>query len=338
MSSHIDRQYIGLIAPRLRLLTCKGDVWNFRCPLCGDSKKNPRLCRGFLLAGRGRITYKCHNCSRAMGFAKFLLQLDPQLAKTYKLDCFKERGLARRPDTTPAPIIPTPPVVPSTLFRLDTLEDCFDSHPAVQYAISRRIPRDTWSRIFVTENMRELESLAPEKYKHVLPEDCRLILPYYTTEKKIVGLTGRSIEASPKKRYIQMRLVEQEPLVFGWPNWVHDQHTYITEGPLDSLFLPNALACGGVDVQKILQMKILDPIATTIIFDHQPRNAEVVQQMRRLVKTGWSVVVWPSAWPYKDINEAIMQGIPATAVRTIIDANTHHGLALDLAIHAWRKC
>lgn len=344
MSSIVDLQYIGLIASHLRLLTRKGDVWNFRCPFCGDSKKNPRLCRGFLLTRSSRIVFKCHNCSLSMGFAKFLLQLDPQLSKAYKFDLFKERGQTKVPRSLPiaaaaaAAVAPQSLHTPHSLSGLSTLWDLREDHPARVYAASRRLPLDAYTRIFVTDCMRDLERLDLVKYSKVLPEDCRLILPYYSPSGDLIGLTGRSIATSPKKRYIQMRLIEDVPLIFGWPHWVKEQPTYVTEGPIDSLFLPNALACGGVDIQKVLEMDLLDPRNTTIVFDHQPRNPHVVRQMYRLIKTGWPVTVWPGHWPYKDINEAIMQGIPRPAIQTIIDANTHHGLALDLAIHAWRKC
>ena len=48
MSLVIDTKYISLAAPQLSKFSRKNSyLYNFRCPYCGDSKKNLNKARGF---------------------------------------------------------------------------------------------------------------------------------------------------------------------------------------------------------------------------------------------------------------------------------------------------
>ena len=47
----LDSKYIGLISARLdKIKKVKPDLYNFRCPYCGDSKKHKNKKRGYLLS------------------------------------------------------------------------------------------------------------------------------------------------------------------------------------------------------------------------------------------------------------------------------------------------
>ena len=88
MSIIIDRKYISQISSRLdRFAQKKDSLYNFRCPLCGDSKKNLNKARGFLYVGKRGFNYKCHNCGIGHTFGTFLKQIDDILFRKYsKLD------------------------------------------------------------------------------------------------------------------------------------------------------------------------------------------------------------------------------------------------------------
>jgi hypothetical protein len=69
--------------------------------------------------------------------------------------------------------------------------------------------------------------------------------------------------------------------VFGLENWTSEKPTYITEGPIDSLFLPNAIAaCGsgfdgcraGLEDQDIMKASH----KRIYIWDNEPRNKDIV--------------------------------------------------------------
>ena len=48
-STYIDVKYINLCSTVLERFKQKTtNLWNFRCPMCGDSKKHKNKCRGFI--------------------------------------------------------------------------------------------------------------------------------------------------------------------------------------------------------------------------------------------------------------------------------------------------
>ena len=87
----VDSKYIGLISSRLpKFKRVKSDLYNFRCPICGDSQKNKSKARGYLYAVKANTNFKCHNCGASLSFNNFLKEIDPVLHKQYSLEKFKE--------------------------------------------------------------------------------------------------------------------------------------------------------------------------------------------------------------------------------------------------------
>jgi transcription elongation factor Elf1 len=87
----VDSKYIGLISSRLqKFKKVKADLYNFRCPICGDSQKNKNKTRGYLYQVKNNTNFKCHNCGASMSLNNFLKTLDPTLHKQYTLEKFKE--------------------------------------------------------------------------------------------------------------------------------------------------------------------------------------------------------------------------------------------------------
>ena len=74
MSSYIDLKFINDISSRLTLFKKKGDyLFNFRCPHCGDSKKNKTKAKGsFLYRVKNDMFFKCHNCGTGQSLANFI--------------------------------------------------------------------------------------------------------------------------------------------------------------------------------------------------------------------------------------------------------------------------
>ena len=84
-------KYLNLLSPRLPKFRQKKEfLWNFRCPICGDSQRNQNKMRGFIFQLKGKLVYKCHNCQTTLPFAKFLEMMDPTLYKEYRLEKFVE--------------------------------------------------------------------------------------------------------------------------------------------------------------------------------------------------------------------------------------------------------
>ena len=87
----VDAKYIGLVSSRLKKFKrVKENLFNFRCPICGDSQKHKNKARGYFYRVKNNINFKCHNCGASLSFNNFLKHIDANLHKQYTLEKFKE--------------------------------------------------------------------------------------------------------------------------------------------------------------------------------------------------------------------------------------------------------
>ena len=87
----VDVKYINLISLRLqKFKKIKNNLYNFRCPICGDSQRNKNKARGYLYQVKNNTNFKCHNCGLNISFNNFLKQVDINTHTQYTLEKFKE--------------------------------------------------------------------------------------------------------------------------------------------------------------------------------------------------------------------------------------------------------
>ena len=91
----------------------------------------------------------------------------------------------------------------------------------------------------------------------------------------------------------------------------------------------------GADLTEI---DLLDKSNTTIIFDNEPRNLQIVRKYFGALKLGWKIVVWPEGgWGEpKDINEMILNGSSADKILKIINKNTYSGQRGEWEVRMWK--
>ena len=90
MSLSTDTKYIRLISSRLRNFKQKKEgLFNFSCPICGDSKKNLTKARGYAFSKGNDYFYRCHNCGVSTTLGNLLKDVDPSLHKEYVLENYK---------------------------------------------------------------------------------------------------------------------------------------------------------------------------------------------------------------------------------------------------------
>jgi hypothetical protein len=335
MSIVIDHKYAQLISHKLLLFKRKSDrVYNFRCPFCGDSQKNKLKARGYLFEKSGGLIYKCHNCDVGTNIGKLVELVDPGLAKSYRLESYKERVSSNTVSDTfiiPKTEVERPPIIlDEMLLRLDQLPS---HHRAVEYVKARQIPKDRWNDLYYARNFKELETLNPA-YEGRLAADERLVIPFRREDGLLTGVTGRAMGNS-SLRYATLRITD-DPLIYGLDRVVRSKTIYVVEGPIDSMFLSNAIAAGGTDFQRALYSLTGENVV--LVFDNQPRNKQVVKRVESFVQRGYKMVVWNSSWTYKDINDAILSGCSIPEVEHILNKSTFEGLSLKLAIRDWKKC
>jgi hypothetical protein len=334
MSEWIDRKYIGMLSHRLDRFAVKTTdpyLANFRCPICGDSQKNKWKARGYMFSKSGGLFYKCHNCNHSSSLGNLIKEVDPTMYKEYVMERFKDGGHTRKSHANVATVFD----FKQPVFKKDPLKNiCIPAKGTIAelYLQQRQVPKAWWDRLMFVENIQDLEKL-DDKYKdRIVGTNGRLVIPFYNKNKDLVGITCRAL-ANERLRYITIRLNEDEPMIFNLDQ-IHDGKVYVTEGPIDSMFLPNAVAVGNSDLQSI--ERVLPKENVVLVFDNQPRNDQLISQMQQAYEQGYKVVVWPKNIRGKDINEMVMIGLEN--VQKIIDNNTFEGLELLMKMGEWKRC
>ena len=334
---HIDLKYIMMIAHRFDRFKRKDDyLFNFRCPICGDSSSKKNKARGYLYKKKNDMFYKCHNCGAGKTFGGLLKDTDPMLHKDYVLERYKAGVTAPRANTTPdfsgqfsKPEFGTNERLIDTLMdRVDKLDP---NHMAPTYCKERMIPQEKWDRLYHIEDISKIHQLAPKYKDRITTTEPRLAIPFFNEEGILTGLTLRHYGNNPL-RYIMVKINEDAPTIFGLDCISKETPVKIVEGPLDSLFLDNCIAAAGSSFNKIKDLGLDNPI---IIVDNEPRNEAICKVLHKNIQKGHRVVIWPDNVTEKDINDMVMANLD---VQEIINYNTFQNLEAELKFRTWRKC
>ena len=319
---HIDSKFIGLVSSKLeRFKRVKANLYNFRCPICGDSKKTKSKTRGYLYTSKANTNFKCHNCGASMSLNNFLKKVDPVVQKQYAMEKFKE-GFSGRNFVVDEPEFKFE--APKFKRKLK-LPKASEDPGAAGYLTARKLNPDDF--YFARHFKKFANSLKPtfESEDH---DEERIIIPLYY-EKNLIGFQGRSLGPS-KVKYITVMLDDDAPKIYGLDNIRRDAPVYVTEGPFDSTFIRNSIAMCGADAD-IDRWGISNAIW---IYDNEPRNSEIVRRIGNTIDSGHSVVIWPSNIDEKDINDMVMSGLD---VQSVIESNTYTGLEAQLKFTTWKK-
>ena len=336
MSIITDTKYLSLLSPRLdRFKKVRDYLWNFRCPQCGDSQKSKSKARGYVYRKKTDLFFKCHNCGVGQSVGNLIKDLDPFLHKQYIMERYRAGETGKRKSKAPDFKFETPKFKPKkTTIDLPSIESLPKEHYARVYCEGREIPQQFMDKIFYAEDFKNWAlSVCQVDYSNLMGKEPRLVIPFFDRDNQLIGAQGRALQES-KIRYVTVKVHEDAPKVFGLERWNSDQHTYLVEGPIDSLFLPNCLAMAGADMSDL---SILDNTKTTLIFDNEPRNFQIVKSMIRSLQDGWKIVVWPNSITCKDINDMVLTSIKDARLVEIINTNTYSGQRGEWEVKSWKK-
>ena len=336
MSIITDTKYLSLLSPRLdRFKKVRDYLWNFRCPQCGDSHKSKSKARGYVYRKKTDLFFKCHNCGVGQSVGNLIKDLDPYLHKQYIMERYRAGETGQRKSKAPEFKFETPKFKPKkTTIDLPSIESLPKEHYARVYCEGREIPQQFMDKIFYAEDFKNWAlSVCQVDYSNLMGKEPRLVIPFFDKDNQLIGAQGRALQES-KIRYVTVKVHEDAPKVFGLERWNSDQHTYLVEGPIDSLFLPNCLAMAGADMSDL---SILDNTKTTLIFDNEPRNFQIVRSMIKSLQDGWKVVIWPNSITCKDINDMVLTSIKDARLVEIINRNTYSGQRGEWEVKSWKK-
>ncbi len=327
--SYIDVEYIQLVSSRLVLFTRKkADLYNFRCPYCGDSQKRKNKARGYLFKVKNDFVYKCHNCGVGRTFSNFLKDQDSHLHDRYVMEKFKN-GRTGKGTTVPNPKFEfKEPKFVKRDTDLQKISDLNISHPARIYLEKRGI-KDL-SYFYYCPKFKAWTNGKKKIFDNLKQDSERIIIPFKDREGNLFGYQGRSLAPKAKLRYITIMLDEGQPKIFGLDKVNNNKPIHIVEGPFDSTFLENSVAMAGSDAD----VRTLGWSNYIWVFDNEPRNREIVNRISKVIDRGDQVVIWPSKIIEKDINDMHLAGHD---VQSLVDCNAYQGLEATLKLNDWKK-
>ena len=319
----VDSKYIGLVSSRLqKFKKVKNDLYNFRCPICGDSQKHKNKARGYFYVVKNNTNFKCHNCGASLSLNNFLKTIDTTLHKQYTLEKFKE-GHTGKGFVVEAPKLEFKKPVFKT--KLD-LPKATENFYAKEYLEERKLNPE---KFYFTDKFKEWTNTKKQTFDSTYRDEPRIIIPMYDRGKNLIGFQGRSLTHNSVK-YITVMLNDDSPKLYGLESIDEEKPIYIVEGPFDSTFVENSVAMCGSDVD-IRSFGWGDHIW---VLDNEPRNREIVNRIAKLIDRGEKVVIWGNNIVEKDINDMVLAGHD---VMSMIKLNTYSGLEAKVKFNTWKK-
>ena len=318
----VDVKYINLISHRFqKFKKVKNNLYNFRCPICGDSQRNKSKARGYLYQVKNNTNFKCHNCGVNISFNNFLKQIDPNVYKQYTFEKFKEGNSGKNF------------VVEEPKFKFDApqfkpkldLPKASENADALEYLKNRKLNPN---KFYYTDKFKSWINSIKKVFDDTVKDEPRIIIPLFY-QNTLVGVQGRALNSN-KIKYITIMFDDDAPKIYGLDEVQKTQTTYITEGPFDSTFIPNSIAMCGAD-GDVAKWGISDRVW---IYDNEPRNKDIVSRISKCISDGEKVVIWPSSINEKDINDMVLSGLD---VKSVIELNTYSGLEAKLKFTTWKK-
>jgi len=344
----IDVKYANMISNRLGRYSLKNNkpfLANFRCHYCGDSAKNKGKSRGYLIekGGADFLIYFCHNCGKSTAFGRALKDIDPILYQEYTLEKLRESGSNREVSTTFQPDIGS--FAKRRFEKFDALKALKKisqlpvDHPARKYVEKRKIPSNLHYKLYyATKYMTFVNSIVPDKFsaEALKKDEPRLVIPFIDADGRVFAFQGRSFDPNSKLRYITIVLDESAPRIYGLDTMDRSKDVIVVEGPIDSMFLPNAIALAGGDNADI--NRVVSKDKAIFVFDNEPRNPDTIRRIEKAIDAGYQVSFFPDNIQSKDVNDMVTkENFTIEEISGIIYRNAVSGLAARLKLATWRK-
>lgn len=357
MSLSTDKMWINRISHTLDRFSWQREyLAACRCPICGDSQKSERKRRGYFYADHDQDCFRwtCHNegCLAGWSLEYWLKKLHPELHREYIMERFedsdKRDSVKRYVDVTgdfkkPEKAVPTKTKVIGKrdvkdpwLESLACIKGMNSDHFAKAYILGRKFPASVQHLLYYSDNFKATAELFGPEESDVLdrlPEDKRIIIPFFDGNGVPVAFQGRALEPNAPMRYITIKKTESTPKIYGRERIDKNRTRLCVEGPLDSLFLPNCYASA--------DSNLLTVDADIYIPDFQFRNRDIVKRCEDIIEAGKKIVLVP---PHilrkmngKDINDLIIAGNSPLDIQRMIVNNMYSGLSAKLKLAELRR-
>lgn len=336
----LEQKYIGLISNRLdRFKRVNSKSFNFRCPVCGDSRKSKYKARGYIFEkDKGGFIYYCHNCNVTLSIDKLIETVDPVVYQEFVREKISSGFTDQQNQRVVTPAeelakkMKKPTFIKATaLNSLRKVSQLKWDHPVKQYVQNRKIPNKYHSKLFYAPRFKEfVNNILPNKFESLKNDEPRLVIPLIDKEKNLLGFQGRSFKKD-SIRYITIMLDKNHPKIFNLDECDQNKIHYILEGPIDSMFVDNSVAMAGgtLDWNYVNENSVF-------VYDNEPRSKETCDKIKKVIDKGYKVCIFPEHINQKDINDMVLAN-PRLNVNELLESNISSGLEARIIFTAWRK-
>ena len=303
-------------------------TYNAECCVCGEGASAGRKRRLFYFVN-DRYFY-CFNCSRSWQEVNWLQEVSKKTfteivreSKQYDntSDVIRQLSAVELPKPD-VPYLPDDCVDLTDVNQIDyysgTTQDKLVKQ-ALNYCSSRKL--------FTAVNKPKTFYISFEDKVH----KNRLIIPFYSEKNKIESYQSRSLNGDDYPKYLTKY---GEKCLYGENNINPEiPYIFVFEGPIDAMFVRNAVAIGGASATE-KQMQFLNKCIgyeVIYVYDNDKNNGEMDAKIQKLIKQNKRIFIWPKEFSkFKDINEVCVNlSLDEFPYKYIID-NSYTGIEAQL--------
>ncbi len=316
-----------------------------KCPNCKDKKR-----RMYILWNETKGIYNCycHNCGYSKILINFLEDFYTATYDEYKRNRHVKHSsllihnpIKKKKRKVRAKVIDIFKTRKEQPYGCTPADQLKEGHKVKEYLINREIPEKYWNLFYFAKDFKQVANHYGYKTDKWISES-RLIIPFWDMDKNLIFVQGRSFDKNPKIKYITLELQKGNLKLWGLSDINIDKTIYITEGPIDAMFLNNSLAIAGSKISNKELMSLFPKKNCrdiVFVFDNEPHNKDVVASMLDKIKFGFSVVIWNrQKIKEKDINDMIMfnEIINIDNIMLKLHELTFYGVRAKNKVKFWR--
>jgi 5'(3')-deoxyribonucleotidase len=275
------------------------------CPMCREGSSWLRKKRFYFIPKNNRVF--CHNCGYSKNTLSWIMDVTGLSISEIKSEI----------DDTAVEITGEEPQ--KKILTSETLpKDCINLFDDVQLSFYRNNKIVQKALQFLEKRMLNIAINRPKAYYLSLTDKVhknRLVIPFYDENGKILYYQSRTIlEADELCRPRYLSKIGSDKIVFNINNidTSYDK-IFIFEGPLNSTFVKNGVAVGGIQENSYQlftarQQEEMDNLALykrIWVLDSQWKDKAAFNKTKKLLELKESVFIWPEKIGklYKDFND-----------------------------------
>jgi Toprim-like len=303
-------------------------TYNAECCICGEGASAGRKRRLFYFVN-DRYFY-CFNCSRSWQEVNWLQEVSKKtfteiVRESKQYD--NTSDIIRQLSAVEVPKVDIPYLPDDCVDLTDIKQIEYYNGTTQDKLIKQALNYCSNRRLFTAVNKPKTFYISFDDKVH----KNRLIIPFYSEKNKIESYQSRSLNGDDYPKYLTKY---GEKCLYGENNINSDiPYIFVFEGPIDAMFVQNAVAIGGASTTE-RQMQFLNKCIgyeVIYVYDNDKNNEEMDAKIQKLIKQNKRIFIWPKEFSkYKDINEVCVSlGLNEFPYKYIID-NSYTGIEAQL--------